>query len=301
MMKSYPIPTEPERRAFFHHLKMASSLTAWTRALRYFDDLLEIVKSAYEDAWKNDPDPPISRSDMALCAFCHSSFALGVEWLRKGDRTCFKFLGRKGHFSEAQRIIDVWTNAEWRSAYGIANDPALRSRMWPDIRRAVSRLVEAQGENFAVLQPKHSDVPAPIKDPRKIHSDDYIPSLRLRELLAHPDLPPVPAPPDVVLVPTGATIPCFGIWEPVKVEWGGGVAGLFRRPLPPVNGDFERDGCPNYLHQGAHAPTIGMPDDAPRWEGRPTVWRLLWEDTRYLDGVVPDEEEQYVFKQPVTP
>jgi hypothetical protein len=45
----------------------------------------------------------------------------------------------------------------------------------------------------------------------------------------------------------------------------------------------------NYLLEGAPAPK------AVNQGGiiRPAAWRLLWEDKRYLDGVVPEEENLY--------
>jgi hypothetical protein len=296
----YRAPDEAERRAFFHHLKMASSLTGWQRALVYYGDLLAIVRRAYEDTWRNDPEPTIPKNEMALLAFCHSCFALGVQWLSRGDRNCFKFLGRKGHFSEAHRMIEVWRDAEWRYAASISNEFILGCRQWPEIKSSLHKFLRVRGENSEVLQARYSDVPAPIESPKEIHHpENLITGPRLRELLTRTDLAPVPTPPKEVLVPTGGLIPCFGIWEPVKVDWSAGVAGMFKKPLAPADGAYVLDGCPNYLHEGGRAPTIAFPEDTPRREGRPTVWRLLWEDRRYLDGVVPEEERDYVFKQPL--
>ena len=85
------------------------------------------------------------------------------------------------------------------------------------------------------------------------------------------DLPEVPEPMKEVSVHTGQPVPCFGIFE----------------PLVP-------DGCMNYLLEGASAPRAVNVDDA---DGglivRPAVWRLIWEDTRYLDGTIPIEEQSY--------
>ncbi len=74
-------------------------------------------------------------------------------------------------------------------------------------------------------------------------------------------------------------------------------------------------GCPNYLIAGATFGEIGLVkeedyfpeyyDEADkeivkeigeRWEmiTRPSKWQLFWEDTRYKDGRIPDEENSYL-------
>jgi hypothetical protein len=108
-------------------------------------------------------------------------------------------------------------------------------------------------------------------------------------------LPPVPVPKEETLIKTGSVIPCSGIWEPVKAEMSSGFVGLFKRPMPSADQTYELDGCMNYLHGGSPAPTVAFEDDDVRQEGRPTVWRLLWEDDRYKDGKVSEVEHEYVF------
>jgi Immunity protein 72 len=118
-------------------------------------------------------------------------------------------------------------------------------------------------------------------------------------------LPPVPRAPRDVLVPTGRLIPCYGIWEPVRL--GRGV-GTYDTPkgVPYELGPSREidgralDGCMNYLHGDFAAPTIEFDGDAPRNDGRPTTWRLVWRDDRYGDARIPAEESHYVFVQPVS-
>jgi hypothetical protein len=50
-----------------------------------------------------------------------------------------------------------------------------------------------------------------------------------------------------------------------------------------------KDGCMNYLLQNIPAPTLAY----ERGSNQSVVWRLIWEDTRYLDGTIPDEEALY--------
>ena len=99
-------------------------------------------------------------------------------------------------------------------------------------------------------------------------------------------------------------IPCYGIWEPVTV---GRIAGTGRTSKGlkyafaesrEVDGRM-LDGCVNYLHADFAAPTIAFDEDSPRHDGRPTTWRLVWCDDRYGQKPIPEEENRYVFVQPV--
>jgi hypothetical protein len=87
-----------------------------------------------------------------------------------------------------------------------------------------------------------------------------------REVPFPTPLPDVPIPDKEIIVRTGEVVLCFGIYEP-QVE----------------------DGCMNYLLEGAPAPK------AVNRGGiiRSAAWRLIWEDKRYLDGTIPDEESLY--------
>jgi hypothetical protein len=87
-------------------------------------------------------------------------------------------------------------------------------------------------------------------------------------------------------------IPTLGIWQPISVD----------------------KGCLKFLRQGLVAPPILVPvegTDEPPWPGgdgnppfpavtyfdyeaKPTEWHLVWEDRRYLDGLIPPEEIEYL-------
>jgi Immunity protein 72 len=82
-------------------------------------------------------------------------------------------------------------------------------------------------------------------------------------------LPRVPAPSVDLIVRTGEPCPVSGIYEPQV-----------------------RDGLMTYMLEGQEAYRYGEPCLAPGG-GDSVTWRLLWEDTRYLDGVIPDEEKDY--------
>lgn len=89
---------------------------------------------------------------------------------------------------------------------------------------------------------------------------------------------------------SGEEIPITGIWEPWFVEeslWEGIVNRLAGKRASRFAGKV---GCPNYLLAGTTA--FEYRTERTSQEQR-VAWRLLWEDTRYLDGRIPDEENAY--------
>ncbi|KPF66949.1 hypothetical protein IP84_14005 [beta proteobacterium AAP99] len=283
-------------------LKQDSSLTNWSRIVPYYRDFVAEIRSvltAIEDA-DAEQRSLLDESDVLTAMKCLAAMEDAIERLRQGDRTVFRFAGYgtgDAYFCEAIRLLDTWQgwdNREWHSYRPIAD-----SAFWPALERARSRLAAALGNTQYILEPRHTDVPAPLADMRELRPEtsdslvDYFgPIMRMA------NLPDVPTPSEEVLIPTGDEAPCSGIYEPVKAAWSKGVLTLFRRPVPDPDGQYELDGCMNYLHGGSPAPTIGFEDDDERGEGRKTVWRLLWADDRYTDGVVPEEEQTYHFVHP---
>lgn len=86
-------------------------------------------------------------------------------------------------------------------------------------------------------------------------------------------------------IPTGEEIEISGIYEP----W-------FEHPVyeeltndPNYN---PRVGCPNYFLNGAIATQYKL-EGTDNWYD--VKWRLIWEDKRYLDGTIPEEEKAYIF------
>jgi hypothetical protein len=122
-----------------------------------------------------------------------------------------------------------------------------------------------------------------------------------------PQLPEAPHPTNIVIA-TGEEVPFDGIYEP---EWGplpdvpnpGLLAKiktlLGNKPslMDDVSGDGlatvrHRDiGCMNYLLSCTQAPLYQGGELDP---AIPVYWRLIWKDTRYLDGVIPAEEAEYL-------
>lgn len=97
-----------------------------------------------------------------------------------------------------------------------------------------------------------------------------------------------------ITVETGDQVPLDGIWEP---EWAmhqesRGVAASIVDILGGGKPSrFER-GCMNYLLSGTVAPSHRSAET--KSSIIPVRWRLIWEDTRYRDGTIPEEESQYL-------
>ena len=107
-------------------------------------------------------------------------------------------------------------------------------------------------------------------------------------------LPEVPNPPGPV-IQSGQTVACDGIWEPVTIEQSR-VLGV----IPLGAKLFGNNGCFNYFVADTAVPNLEGYDSATYSSTIiPTHWRLLWEDTRYRDGVIPDES-QYFLEAPRT-
>ncbi|WP_005032244.1 Imm72 family immunity protein [Holophaga foetida] len=105
-----------------------------------------------------------------------------------------------------------------------------------------------------------------------------------------PLVPALPARP--ILVKTGQQVPVDGIYEPegegtcMNYLLGGTIAPKVLREY----GELTRE----YLGAGEYAM---LPDT----ETIPTTWHLIWEDHRYEDGTVPEEEKDYFLPMPGTP
>lgn len=65
------------------------------------------------------------------------------------------------------------------------------------------------------------------------------------------------------------------------------ITGIYEAKL-----DNEERGCPNYFYQGTLAPKYSKGDIH---QSKFTEWYLIWEDKRYLDGIIPEEEKFYIF------
>jgi hypothetical protein len=101
-----------------------------------------------------------------------------------------------------------------------------------------------------------------------------------------PEVPNAPGP----AIQSGQTVPCDGIWEPVTIERSR-VLGV----IPLGAKLFGNNGCFNYFVTDTTAPNLLNFDRATfNVTAKPTHWRLLWEDTRYENGVLPNESQYFL-------
>ncbi len=255
----YRPPGDQERKALFAWLVQISSLTAWERLLHAHLRLVDVVTlqapSDETHCWSQ------------LFVSNHAALETAVARLRNGDRSCFAFGGTAGHFCQAVRHIQD-------------SDPAF-ARV-PQVRKAMNDCSAALRGISAVLEPRYSDLPAPLRRVDDLYGgagDALFNRLVLRTTLAN-----VPVIEPAILVRTRRPLLASGIWEPVRV----------RRA---AHDSYEVEGCMNYLHAGTAAPSLAWPEGGSRQQGHPTTWRLLWADERYGTNGVPSEERNYVFQE----
>lgn len=300
----YPIPTEHERQAVFAWLKQASSLTAWRRLYSHHQVFVDAVAKAYVDEQSTPGKELTIPTDWYTSILrSHDAFDVALAWLARSDRRCFTYLGAPGHFSLAIQQVEWWQDMYYgwhvgRNGFGVEASPH-----WPEIEKAMHDCLAALSDIGVVLQPRGMDDPAPVASVSRYLS--YSHSSLIKHLVGQTTLPPVPSSvvPEV-LVRSGKTVPCYGIWEPVRVGRHA-TAGKTPKGLPYALADSREvdghtlDGCMNYLCGAFEAPNIQFREDDQRHDGRPTTWRLVWRDDRYGDQPIPDEETHYVFVQPV--
>lgn len=307
--------TEEERRKVFWLVKKYSSYTAWKAlANAYFgfsDAWLKAMKLA-DDA---DIDEFNKRATKDILDG-RIAFEKGLPRLKQGDRSVWRRNSRgvliQGLYQLGfiDRIMDpVEYMFDWMKnkdevvvAHQVLNEAyaghgAVTER--PDITD------DAPLAPWNVLATIHPTYGTAMRNPAHLNFP--------------PSLPDVPAPASFV-VETGAEVPFDGIYEPewgeVKAEGQGmltklksAVTGKKKTTEPPrlIGNDDDADsfppasrrdhiGCMNYLLAGTSAPYYSDDEDAPPM---PVAWRLIWKDTRYLDGTIPDEEAEYL--KPLAP
>jgi hypothetical protein len=255
---------EEDRKKLFWFLKRASSYTGWKSLSDSFDRFAAI----FERQVKEQPLVVEKGLDPAQWGTNWEGFypeilkaqvwfEQGLARLRQGDRTVWRYNDR-GKLLDAYNIYGYWWTVLVN--HGPHGDIYFEGKY---VDEMVAILHDVQSHAFAtsgILQSPLAEPPAP-----RAWTPEFM--ARLDQEVPFPALfPDVPIPIEEVVVRTGQPVPRFGVYEPLV-----------------------QDGCMNYLLEGAPAPQA-------RNRGaiiRPAGWRLIWEDTRYLDGSIPDEENAY--------
>lgn len=296
--------SEEERRKVFWLLKKYSSYTAWEALAqayyRFADAWMKAMRTA-DDADIDEFNQDATKSILTG----RIGFEKGLARLKKGDRSVWRRSRERsyaawGPLAQAayqlnfiRKIMDpVEYVFDWmkNKEEVIAAAAALE-----DMRFGQESVLERLDVDFAPMCPWnalatfHPVYQLPMNDPKHLNFPAR--------------LPEVPPPTDIT-VHTGDEVPFDGIYEP---EWGEPVRpepGLWARmqaardqrpslfepvPQPLVRG--RHIGCMNYLVKHTVAPTYRDEERDKPW---PVVWRLIWKDERYLDGVIPEEEALYM-------
>jgi hypothetical protein len=283
---------QTDRKKLIWLLKRASSITAWQR----FSDACDAFAKAFEYAMTNAAPEPQLRNPTAgmpdtegykVVVDAQINFSKGLAKLANGDRSGFRFSG------ELDLVSDL--RSKFQRVFGLNPDQVGDYVNFDQLNRLFMAFCDqAPGTAF---RPKYKNLVTP----------PAAPLLRLQNFPA--SLPEPPEPPQDVLVKTGDPIPTYGIWEPVKLLSGPKSASdsqatpfwhrLMRTTSvgEPAKYELEIIAAPAYLQQGDKAPGADLDENAsplakPR-EGSPVIWRLLWADDRYVDGVIPAEEADY--------
>lgn len=287
------LPNDKERQQIFYWLKQVSSWSAWNRILGYYREWLKVSESSVREAsirnWDRRTGVPESDYRLILKGFAHCGE--GVRRLRTGDKRVFKY-DANGEFVMAHRAPDHWTLLLMHIKDGETGIDEDHTPYWPEFKHALTQLGQAWGECSGDII-ESDDVNDPASNIYGVWFQKNLPEMNFPA-----NLPDVPDPTDEILVKTGKRIPCSGIWEPVEVTESKGFS-LFRG-APTPKGPFPIIGCMNYLHEGSSAPKAKQ--ETARESLRNNVtWRLLWRDDRYIDGAIPAEESDYIFRMPEAP
>lgn len=264
--------TETDRQMMFYYLQRKTSWTAWKREANWFDKFVAILeKQVREEPIHKNPSCSMFDTDwtityrQSLKAQVHYEKAL--EHLACGDRTVWRW-NQQGHFADA----DILTGHihSYIVNHGMRGDQFPEGKYLDemvDVLHAYGLICHGQA---GVVQPQIESTPA-------TYWWNNLARKMFQKLPLPDPLPPVPAPPPGPVYYTGEIIPVFGIYEP-QVE----------------------DGCMNYLLGDVEAPGIWHDHGKLGLSGPHKVsWRLIWEDTRYQDGTIPEIEQHYFPDDPV--
>lgn len=280
------------RRQVFWLLQRLTSWSLWNTKREAF----KVFADAYETAIKTWPpkDPEAPEADHLSAIYeiltCYDS---GLAELSRGHRFVWRadqvFKAAARRFNALDRYFyrnpNYWEHGSQFAPYPPKVDALYQLMHASEFQMDYAPLEVWTEDNIANLES-----PGSLLDPAHYRHGFYD--------LAYPTIPGVLQPvPDTSgpVIQSGQAVPCDGIWEPVTIRRNR-VLDL----SSTEGGLFENDGCFNYLVAGTEAPNLSDVDDqALDITPRSTHWRLLWEDTRYQDGVIPDES-QYFLKSPET-
>ncbi|WP_374319188.1 Imm72 family immunity protein [Aquabacterium sp.] len=214
-----------------------------------------------------------------------SLYDKGLALLKQGDRSVFQHNSR-GFLEDAYHYADHEYQMYVLGGRNGGDGMVYYGKYVAAIKASLVWASEVAGFAAGGLQDKMANLSAGViwEDTREVYDPKEKRRKRIlgssdqwqRDTIHLKELPRVPSPVADVLVRTGESCPVFGIYE-AQVK----------------------DGLMVYMCAGEGAYRYGEPR-AYSGGGQPITWRLIWEDQRYVDGVMPPEEADY-YPETLTP
>ncbi|EPO2660727.1 Imm72 family immunity protein [Escherichia coli] len=294
----YPMSDEQVRRKLFWVLQRLSSYSLWQRKR----DAWAYFTQQYEQALKNWPEEITKGFDPEAIIWAYDALRLydeGLSELAVGNRQVWQRL--TGEFHQLARPVDLIESYFYLPCHerGVQQEP------YPvEVEKLNKLKIAAKIHGDYLMYPPHNNVCNFFDAAYLLELDNYKYNFNKLAYPVFPEnLPPVPERSDII-IKTDDPVPCDGIWEPVKIHYDhklliikAGISG------------FNNLGAYNYFIRGMNAPRqvyydvliesdteMVVPDDPIRY--RDVHWRLVWEDTRYSDGIIPDESEYFLDDAP---
>ena len=291
-LEQYRAMDADTRCKVFWLLKRLTSYTLWEKKREAWEGFTR----AYEEAvttWPATEPEQMAADALPRIYEILSCYNKGLIELRKG----YRFVWRKGGPLEraAHEYVAVSTFLYPHPDFwerGIQEEP------YPPKVEVLNKLMRASEFHcdYAPMENVTVDKLATLKDHDwLLNPQHYRHRFYALPYPTFPEcLPEVPAPTNMI-VRTGQRIPLDGIWEPVIVRRDR-LLGL----IPTGEPEVQSNGCFNYFVEGIKAPKVigRSPASSDRFDAVDTHWRLIWEDTRYKDGVIPDESEYFIEPKP---
>lgn len=295
----YPMSDEQVRRRLFWLLQRLSSYSLWQRKR----DAWACFTQQYEQALKTWPEEITRGFHKKNIIWAYDALRLydeGLPELAVGNRQVWQI--KTGEFDQLFRptsLIRTYFYWPCHSERGGQRKPYP-----PEIEKINQWRVAAEYRGDNLLYPPQNNVCNFFDAATLLEPGKYIYNLTQLPYPVFPqNLPPVPERSDTI-IKTDDPVPCDGIWEPVKILYNH----KFLVVKDGIRG-FRNLGAYNYFIRGMSAPRqvyydvlmesdkeILIPDDPIRY--RHVEWRLVWEDTRYCDGVIPDESDYFLDDEP---
>ncbi|QIA52201.1 hypothetical protein GW574_07585 [Pantoea agglomerans] len=294
LKKKYPMSDEQVRRKLFWLLQRLSSYTLWQRKR----DAWAYFTQQYEQALKTWPEKLTKGFDGEVIIWAYDALRLydeGLPELAVGNRQVWQI--KTGEFYQLVRPVDLVQ----KFFYPLGHERWTQVEAYPSEVEKLNKLrIAAKFQGEYLLYPPQNNVCNFFDAESLLAPEHYQWEFSYYPYPVFPkNLPPVPERSDII-IKTNDPVPCDGIWEPVKILYNH----KFLVVKDGISG-FKNLGAYNYFIRGMTAPRqvyydvlmesdteMLITDDPIRY--REVYWRLVWEDTRYCDGVIPDESGYFL-------